>query len=86
MKQRNQYSEQFKLDISNSMRAMTTHAAFENNFVSISDKHARKKTKILQGNQKPHFNKNLRKQIMIPSCLKNKANNSKNPIDIVKFK
>ena len=68
------------------MRAMTTHAAFENNFVSISDKHARKKTNILQGNQKPHFNKNLQKQIMITSCLKNKANNSKNPIDIVKFR
>ena len=68
------------------MRAMTTHAAFENNFVSTSDKHARKKTNILQGNQKPHFNKNLRKQIMITSCLKNKANNSKNPVDIVKFR
>ena len=79
-------SEQFKLDICNSMSAVRTHAAFENNFVSILDKHAPKKTKILRGNQKPHFNKNLRKQIMIRSRLKNKANKSKNPIDIVKFK
>ena len=54
-------SEQFKLDIFNSMSAMRTHAAFENNFVSILDKHAPKETKILRGNQKPHFNKNLRK-------------------------
>ena len=79
-------SDQFKLDICNSMSAVRTHAAFEKNFVSILDKHAPKKTKILRGNQKPHFNKNLRKQIMIRSRLKNKANKSKNPIDIVKFK
>ena len=65
---------------------MRTHVAFENNFVSISDKHAPKKTNILQGNQKPYFNKNLRKQIMITSRLKHKANKSKNPSGIVKFK
>ena len=45
-------SEQFKLDICNSMSAVRTHAAFENNFVSILDKHAPKKIKILRGNQK----------------------------------
>ena len=65
---------------------MRTHAVFENNFVSISDKHAPKKTKILQENQKPHFNKNFRKQIMITSRLKNKVSKSKNSSDIVKFK
>ena len=79
-------SDQIKLDIFNGMSAMRTHVAFENNFVSISDKHAPKKTNILQGNQKPYFNKNLRKQIMITSRLKHKANNSKNPSGIVKFK
>ena len=45
-------SDQFKLDNFNSMSAMTTHADFENNL-------------LLQENQKPHFSKNLRKQIMI---------------------
>ena len=74
------------MDIFNGMSAMRTHVAFENNFVSISDKHPPKKTNILQGNQKPYFNKNLRKQIMITSRLKHKANNSKNPSGIVKFK
>ena len=39
-------SEQFKLDICNSMSAVRTHAAFENNFVSILDKHAPKKQKF----------------------------------------
>ena len=68
------------------MSAMRTHVTIENNFFSISDKHAPKKTKFLQENQKPHFNKNLRKQIMITSRLKNKVNKSKNPSDIVKFK
>ena len=67
-------SEQFKLDICNSMSAVRTHAAFEKNFVSILDKHAPRKTKILRGNQKPHFNGNLPKQIMIRSRLKNRAN------------
>ena len=46
-------SDQFKLDICTSMSTVRTHAAFENNFVSILDKHAPKKTKILRGNQKP---------------------------------
>ena len=79
-------NDHFKLDICNNISVVRTHAAFEHSFVSILDKHALKKTKILRGNQKTHFNKNLRKQIMIRLRLKNKANQSKNPIDIVKFK
>ena len=34
----------------------------------------------------PNSNKVLRKQMMTRSCLKNKANKSKTPSDIVKFK
>ena len=79
-------SEQFKLDIFDSISAMRTHAAFENNFVSILDKHAPKKTKILRGNQKSHFNKNLQQQIIMRLCLRNKANKSKHSSEIVKFK
>ena len=44
------------------MSAMRTHAAFENNFLSILDRHTPKKTKILPENQKPRFDKNLPKQ------------------------
>ena len=33
-------SERCKLDICNSMSDVRTHAAFENNFVSVLDKHA----------------------------------------------
>ena len=68
------------------MSAMRTYAAFKNDFVSILDKHAPKKTKNLRGNQKSHFNKNFRKKIMIKSYLETKANKSKNPSDIVKSK
>ena len=64
-------SGQFKLDIFSSMSAVRTHGAFENDFVSILDKHTPKKTKILRRNQKPHFYKNLREQIIIKSRLKN---------------
>ena len=56
------------------MSAVKTHAGLENNFVSILDKDAPKKTKILRGNQKLHLNKNLRTQIMIRLRLKNKTN------------
>ena len=35
------------------MSTVRTHATFENNLVSILDKHALKKTTILLGNQKP---------------------------------
>ena len=68
-------SDQFKLGIFNSMSDMRTHAAFENNFVSILDKHAPKKTKILRGNQKPISIRTLGSKW---SRLKNKANKSKN--------
>ena len=79
-------SDQFKLDIFNSMSTMRTHAAFKNNIVSILYKHAPQKTKNLRWNQKPHFNNNLRKQILIRSCLKNKANKSETHNDIIKIK
>ena len=39
-------SDQFELDIFNSMDAVVTHAAFENNFVSILDKQTLRKIKI----------------------------------------
>ena len=67
-------SEQFKLDICNSMFPIITHTTFEKKFNSILGKGAAKKTKILLGNQNSYFNKNLRKQITIRSRLRNKAN------------
>ena len=74
-------TDQFKLDIFNSMSAMRTHAAFEILFQFQVNLLLRKQ-KILQGNQKPCFNKNIWRQIMITSRLKNKVNKSKNPSQV----
>ena len=57
-------NDQFKLDICNRMFDVRIHSAFKSTSIALLDKHAPKKTKILRGNQKPHFNKNPRKQIM----------------------
>ena len=59
---------------------------FEKNLLKTLNKHAPKKTKIFRGNHKPHINKTLRKAIMKRSQLKNKANKTKDPKDILKYK
>ena len=45
-----------------------------------------KRRKWVRGIHKPHINKKLRKAIMKRSRLKNKANKTKKPTDIRKFK
>ena len=51
------------------------------------DKHHPKKTKIFRGNHKPHINKTIkRKAIMKLPQLENKANKTKDPKDILKYK
>ena len=47
------------------MSSVRAHAGFKNNFISILYKDVPKKTKILERNRNAHFNKKLRKQIMI---------------------
>ena len=59
---------------------------FEKNFVETLNKHALKKNKIFRGNHKLHINKTLRKAIMKCCQLKNKANKTKDPKDILKYK
>ena len=55
------------------------------NFIKVLNPHAPKKVKISRGNRKLHYNKNLRKAIMKRSRLKNKANRSKDPVDIASY-
>ena len=62
------------------------HENYEQNFVEVLNTHAPQKVKILRGNHKPHYNKNLRKAIVKRSRLKNKANSSKDPVDIANNK
>ena len=59
---------------------------FEKNFVETFNKHAPKKTKIFRGWNKLHIIKTLRPAIMRRCQLKNKANKTKEPKDILKYK
>ena len=77
----------FQSDLLLNRDGKTNYLEFEKNFVeTLNIKHAPKKTKIFQGNHKPHINKTLRKAIMKCFQLKNKANETKNPKDILKYK
>ena len=79
--------ENFKSDLQEALQScMWSYDAFENYFTSILNKHAPKKKKVLQGNEKPHMNKNLRRAIMKTPKLKNKANKTKYPLDIMNYK
>ena len=59
---------------------------YEQNFIKVLNTHAPKKVKILRGNNKPDYNKNLRKAIMRRSRLKSKVNRSTDPVDIANYK
>ena len=48
------------------------YSNFEKTFIATLNKHAPKKIKTFQGNQKSHINKTLRKAIMKRSQLKTK--------------
>ena len=75
--------ENFEKDLTSSLRNCNgEYENYEQNFIKVLNTHAPKKVKILRGNHKPHYNKNLRKAIMKRSRLKNKANRSKDPVDI----
>ena len=50
---------------------------FKDTFLSITNKHAPLKTKMIRGNQAPFMTKELSKQIMIRSRLRNKFNKHK---------
>ena len=79
--------ENFKSDLQEALQSCKgSYDAFDNYFTSILNKHAAKKKKVLRGNEKPHMNKYLRRAIMKRSKLKNKANKTKHPLDIVNYK
>ena len=59
------------------MKCPKNYESFENVFVTVLDRHAPRKTKILRGNQKPHVDTNLRKAAMKLSELKSKNKTTK---------
>ena len=79
--------ENFEKDLNSSLRNCNgEYESFEQNFIKVLNTHTSKKVTILRGNHKPHYNKNLRKAITKRSRLKNKANRSKDPVDIANYK
>ena len=59
---------------------------FENIFMGIFDKHVPIKLKYLRANDSPFMNKELRKQVMLRSRLKNKCNKEKTESSRVAYK
>ena len=76
-------SENFDKDLTSSLRICNEeHKNYEQRVIKVLNTHGPKEVKILRENDKLHYNKNLRKSIMKRSMLKNKANRSKDPVDI----
>ena len=77
----------FKSDLQEALQSRTgSYDAFDNYFTSCLNKHAPKMKKVLRGNEKPHMKKNLRRAIIKRSKLNNKANKTKNYLDIMNYK
>ena len=77
----------FKSDFQEALQSCNgSYNAFDNYFTSCLDKHAPKRKKALRGNEKLHMNKNLKRAIIKRSKLKNKADKTKNPFDIMNYK
>ena len=67
--------QNFRHELRNSIShggPISTYEMFENIFLSILNKHAPQKTKVIRANDKPFMTKALRKAIMRRSALKNK--------------
>ena len=84
---KNLNNKQFQNNLKNGLsKCPKNYESFENVFVTVLDRHAPRKTKILRGNQKPYIDKNLRKAIMKRSELKPRANRTERPKDISDYK
>ena len=63
--------ETFEKDLTRSLRKCNgEYENYEQNFIKVLNTHLPKKIKILRGNHKPHYYKNLRQAIMKRSGLK----------------
>ena len=63
-----------------------SYAEFENQYVTILNSLAPKKSVSIRGNSKPHMSKKLRNAIMKRARLRNRANLTRKDLDIQKYK
>ena len=80
--------EAFSNDLRANFRAtqVGNFTFFNETLSNTFNKHAPVKMRFIQGNNKPHVSKALRKAIMKRSQLKNIFNKTKDPNDYVKYK
>ena len=78
--------DSFKFDLAASIHKQTDFAKFEQIFEDTLNKHAPLKSKIVRANNTSHMNKTLRNAIAKRSRLRNKANKSGDPLDILEYK
>ena len=80
--------ESFLCEINESLREIPIISYKSINTISevVLEKYAPVKSKVLRGNEKMHMNKELRKAIMVRSKLKNVADTTNDPIDILRYK
>ena len=76
----------FLSEISTALEHVTNFTEFNDRYIMILNKHAPLKTRFLRANNKPHITKQLRKAMMIRSHLKNIANKSNDPKDMVSYR
>ena len=63
------------MDLENKLEECPKHyKKLKRTFANVLDAHTLRKTKVLRGNQKPHDDKNLRKDIMHYALAIRKAN------------
>ena len=76
---KNFFEEQFNVELDANLRRNkpVEYGELEKVIVETLDKHAPMKTKTVRGNNKQHVNKELRKEIMLRTNLKKKANKTK---------
>ena len=81
------FSEQsFPQDLKQGLSNTGNFRDFNSEFKNTLNNHAPIKTSKVRGNTKPHVNKNLRKEIMKRSNLKNIANKSGKTEDKKRYK
>ena len=78
--------QSFLQDLKQGLSKTGNFSDFNNEFKNTLNNHAPIKTSKVRGNTKPHANKNLRKEIMKRSNLKNIANKSGKTEDKKRYK
>ena len=85
---RNFSESQFREELAHKMykNSPKSYAEFENQYVTILNSLALKKSVSIRGNNKPHMSKKLRNAIMKRARLRNRANLNRKDLDMQKYK